>query len=68
MNVMKRFAFESRWHLLENYFQNKRKCREGPTLPDICKFIAKFRQTSFIVDALRRESAPIERTLQKISV
>ena len=64
LHVMNRFTLEQLWNSLGIYFQNKdnwseiaQKCRasfvrrEGPTVPDICKFIATVRESGFIVDA-----------------
>ena len=41
--------------LQENVAQTLVGCREGPTVPGICKFIAKVRETDLVVNALRRE-------------
>ena len=63
---MNRFAFEQPWLLLENYYQNKRKCREGPSVYRIRKFIVKVRETGFIVHTPRREKARTVRTPENI--
>ena len=40
--------------------------KEGPTMPEILKFIAKVRETGFIVDMPKRKLTRTVRTLQNI--
>ena len=57
---------------VENYWKFVSKTKFGlssePTVPDICKFIAKVSKTGFILDASRNERARIVHTSKNIEV
>ena len=54
---------KTNWSEIERKCRTKFGGREGPTVPGICKFIAKGRETGLIVEEPRRERARIPQEL-----